>query len=249
VKVDRRQLLVGAACSALAGAVRGRGVSPSLVEPDVSGTEGWHPLTRSLLERARRTGQGRSAPDRAKVERTIRQLADASGWTKPLVIKWMDTPADAFDHLSRFGLDALLDMGTASFWRRAQPSASPDEERFERAFEARMTANELLGVEEHYRILMAPKLLAKSKAMSANSSDEEVFRVRAVSSQIGWLETSLAEAAAQGISNVEALLGIGESEHSVAIDNQMKVFESYEHGLTATWETPDALICVPRIQI
>jgi hypothetical protein len=31
-----------------------------------------------------------------------------------------------------------------------------------------MTANELLGVDEHDRILMSPKLLAKSRAMSAN---------------------------------------------------------------------------------
>ena len=245
--IDRRRILVGAVCTALTGAVGGRGVSPSLVEPDVSGTEGWHPLTRSLLERARRIGQGRYAPDRAMVERTIRQFADASGWTKPLVIKWTATPTDAFDHLSRFDLDALLDMGTASFWRRDLPPVSPDEETFERVFEVRMIANELLGVDEHDRTLMAPKLRAKSRAMAANLSDEEVFRVRAVSSQIGWLETSIADTAAQAVSNVEALLGMGESECSVAIDNQLKVFRSYEHGLMATWETPDVLICVIQV--
>jgi hypothetical protein len=102
----------------------------------------------------------------------------------------MDTPTDAFDHLSRFGLDALLGMGTARFWRRAQPPASDHVEAFDRAFEVRMIANELLGVDDHDRILMAPKLRAKSQAKSANKSDEEVFRVRAISSQIGWLETS-----------------------------------------------------------
>ena len=146
--IDRRQLLVGTVCSALTGAVGGRGVGPSLVEPDVSGVQGWHPLTRSLLERAQRIGRGRCAPDRAMVERTIRQFADASGCAEPPVIKWMDTPTDAFDHLSRFGLDALLDMGTTSFWRRSQPPASRDEETFDRAFEVRMMANELLGVDE-----------------------------------------------------------------------------------------------------
>jgi hypothetical protein len=249
VDIDRRKLLVGTACSALTGAIGGRGVRPSLVDPEVSGADEWHPLTRSLLDRARRIGRDSSAPDRARVERAVRRFADLSGNTNALVIKWMDTPADAFDHLSRFGLDALLDMGSASFWRRAQPPAAPDEETFERAFEARMTANELLGVDKHGRLLMAPKLRAKSHAVSADASDGEIFRVRAVSSQIGWLETSMADVAAQTISNVEALLCLGDSERSVAIDNQMKVFDSYEQGLMATWETPDALICVPRIQI
>jgi hypothetical protein len=249
VKIDRRQLLVGTVCSALTGAVGGRGLSPSLVEPDVSGTDGWHPLTRSLLERAQRIGRGRCARDRAMAGRAIRRFADASGWTKPLVIKWMDTPTDAFDHLSRFGLDALLDMGSASFWRRSPLPTSHDEETFDRAFEVRMMANELLGVEQHDRTLMAPKLLAKSQARSANGSDEEIFRVRAVSAQIGWLETSMPDVAAEAVSNIELLLSAGASEGSVAIDHKFKIFESYEHGLLATWETTDALICVPRIQI
>jgi hypothetical protein len=247
VKIDRRQLLVGTVCSALTGAVGGRGVSPSLVDPDVSGTEEWHPLTRSLFQRAQRIGRGHSAPDREMAERTIWQFADASGWTKPLVIKWMDTPTDAHHHLSRFGLDALLDMGSASFWRRTQPPASHDEEAFERAFEVRMMASELLGVDEHDRTLMAPKLLAKSQAMSANSSNEAIFRVRAASAQIGWIETSMAEVAAQAVANVELLLSTGASEGSVAIDHQLKVFEVYGYGLMATWETPDALICVFKV--
>jgi hypothetical protein len=56
----------------------------------------------------------------------------------------------------------------------------------------------------------------------------------------------MAEAAAQAVSKLELLLSAGMSECSVAIVNQFRVFESYEHGLLATWETPDALICVPR---
>ena len=56
----------------------------------------------------------------------------------------------------------------------------------------------------------------------------------------------MAEAAAQAVSNVELLLSTGASEDSVAIDNQLKVFESHERGLLATWETPAELICVPR---
>jgi hypothetical protein len=241
--IDRRRVLVGAAWSALTTAVGGSDFRPALTEPSDFGPDE-HPLTRSLLERARR--RGRVAPDRSMAEQTIRQFADSSGWTRPLVIKWMATPSHAHDHLSRLGLDALLDMGTTGFWRRAQPRASHDDDR---AFEVRMLANSLLGVDDHDRMLMAPKLLAKSQASSTNLSDEALFRVRAVSAQIGWLETSIAEAAAQAVANVEALLCMGESEGSVAIDKQLKVFEAYEHGLVATWETPDALICVPKCRI
>jgi hypothetical protein len=109
----------------------------------------------------------------------------------------MDTPADAFHHLSRLGLDALLDMGTARFWPRAQPPISRDVGQFDSAFEVPMMANELLGVEEQDQMLMAPKLRAKFGAVSASSSGEEVFRVRAISSLIGWIETSMADVAAQ----------------------------------------------------
>lgn len=244
--IDRRQVLIGAVGVALAGSFGGVVADPTPLLPDIQNPGRWHPLTRSLLERARRTNFRRMAPDRTVVERTIRRFAGASGSIKPLVIKWMDTPADAFDHLSRSGLDALLDMGTTGFWRRFQPLASCDVETFDRAFEARMVANELLGVDKHDRLLMAPKLRAKAQAISAALSDKAVFRVRAVSSQIGWLETSMADAAAQAVSNVELLLSAGTPEGSVAIDHHLKVFESYECGLLATWETPDALICVPK---
>jgi hypothetical protein len=91
----------------------------------------------------------------------------------------------------------------------------------------------ILGVEEYDRMLMAPKLLAKSRAMSANRSDEEIFKIRAVSAQIGWLETSMSEAAAHVISNVELLLNSGASKGSVAIDNQLMTCEAHEHGLLA----------------
>jgi hypothetical protein len=39
---------------------------------------------------------------------------------------------------------------------------------------------------------------------------------------------------------------MGESEQSLSIDNQLMIFEACERGLIAKWETPDALICVPR---
>jgi hypothetical protein len=244
--IDRRQAVIGSAGVALAGvfgvvptdlAVRPRGI--------LDGAE-WHPLTRSLLERARRIGRYRAASDKAMIERAIWQFAESSGRVGRPVIKWMDTPSDAFDHLSRFGLDALLDMGTTSFWRRAQPPVFHDAETFDRALEVRMVANELLGVDEQDRLLMAPKSRAKSAVMSASTSDDEVFLVRAISSQIGWLETSMTDAAAEAVFNIELLVRAGESEASVAIDSQLKVFESYERGLLATWETPAEIICIHR---
>jgi hypothetical protein len=245
--IDRRQVLIGAGGMALAGSFGGALAGPNPLPPDIPDAGRLHPLTQSLLERARRTNLRRMAPDRTMVERTIRKIADASGYAEPLIIKWMDTPTDAFDHLRRLGLDALLDMGTTRFCRRLRPPVSSDMETFDRCFEVRVVANELLGVDEHDRLLMAPKLHAKTQVISANASDHEVFRVRAVSSQIGWLETSMADVAAQAVSNVEMLLSAGASESSVAIDHQLKIFESYERGLLATWETPAELICVQRI--
>jgi hypothetical protein len=59
----------------------------------------------------------------------------------------------------------------------------------------------------------------------------------------------MADAAAEAVFNVEALLSTGASEGSVAIGNQLKVFECLEHGLLATWETAGVLICAPRYQI
>jgi hypothetical protein len=193
--IDRRKLLIGTAFAALGSL--GVGASSNSLPPDIPGSGQWHPLTRSLLERSRRANRCCDAPDKAMVERTIRQFAQASGSAKPPVIKWMDTPTDAFDHLSRFGLGALLDMGTTRFWRPSPPLISRDVD----ALEVRMLADELLGVDEQDRFLMAPKLRAKSEAMSATASDAEVFRVRAASSQIGWLEISMADAAAEAVSN------------------------------------------------
>jgi hypothetical protein len=239
--IDRRRLLTTATCALLTGVARPAWPHPA--DPDVPAGR-WHPLTRSLLDRARCAGTRRETSDMRAIERVIGRLAESKGRDRPLVIKWMDTPTGAFDHLRRTGLDALLDMGTTSFWRRSQPPASRDAAPFYRAFEVRMLANELLGVQDHDAALMAPKLLAKSRAMSANEAAKEIFHVRAVSSQIGWLETSMADAAAQAVSNVELLLSSGTPESSAAIDNQVRIFEVCELGLLATWETPDALICV-----
>jgi hypothetical protein len=48
----------------------------------------------------------------------------------------------------------------------------------------------------------------------------------------------------RAVSDIELLLSAGASESSVEIDNQLRIFVSYERGFLATWETTDALICV-----
>jgi hypothetical protein len=93
---------------------------------------------------------------------------------------------------------------------------------------------------------MAPKLAARFDATHRGAPAQEVFGIRAVLSQIGWLETSLAAAAAQAICDVELALHCGVPEDSGGIDHQLRVFEAHEVGLLATWETPIALVCVSR---
>ena len=102
----------------------------------------------------------------------------------------------------------------------------------------------LVRSEEHDKALMAPKLLSKARVMAENASAEAVFKVRAVAAQIGWLETCIPVVAAQAVTDIELFLSSGFSEET--IHHQLRVFEAYELGLLATWETPDAIICVPR---
>jgi hypothetical protein len=243
--IDRRQLLIGATGLAL---TRFCGAFPVPLDVQPPSTD-WmelHPLSRSLLERARRIGRSRIPADRALIERKILQLADSAVHAERPVIKWMDTSSDAFEYLSRFGLDALLEMGTKKFWRRSLRPEAPDAVSLDRALEVRVLASELLEVGKQDRLLTAPKLRAKLEAKTGDESNGGVFRVRAASAQVGWLETSLADVAAEAISNVELLLVTGVSEASAPVHHQLKVFEAFECGLLATWETPSALICVPR---
>jgi hypothetical protein len=247
MSLDRRQILVGAI--ALAGTIGISGSVGNPAPPDLPITHRlWHPLTRELLDRARRVEIGHREPDRLAIEENIRDFAERTGYASQPVIKWMADPADAFDHLSGLGLDELLRAGTASFCRAPQTPVPCDEAAFERWFEVRRVANGIMNVEARDRALMAPKLLAKSRTASCGASQTEIFHARAVSAQIGWLETSMADAAAQAVSNIELLLSASEAGCSVAIDNQLLVFELYEYGLLTTWEKPEALVCIPRSQ-
>jgi hypothetical protein len=53
MEIGRRELLAGAVTLSLARLAPSLGVSPSADEMPVSTDHRWHPLTRSLLDRAR----------------------------------------------------------------------------------------------------------------------------------------------------------------------------------------------------
>ena len=103
-----------------------------------------------------------------------------------------------------------------------------------------------MNVEEHGRGLLPPKLSYKAQAIASQSFPESVLQARAVAAEIGWIETSLPGAAADAIRAVEHLLSAGHAEGSMEICHQLRAFEAFEHGLLATWETPDALVCGQR---
>jgi hypothetical protein len=198
--IDRRRLL-----SATAGMILTGLVGPAEASH-------WHPLTRSLLDRARRAGSAPEPADTARIERVILDLADASGRAYRPVIKWLPDPFAAHDHLSEYGLDELLQMGTAEIWRRRAPWATFDDRSLDSSFILRGVIADIVGVEGHDRALMAPKLHAKSRAIAENASAELVFQVRAIAAQIGWLETCLPVAAAQAVADIELLLSAGFAE-------------------------------------
>lgn len=67
----------------------------------------------------------------------------------------MPNATAAFDHLSRYGLDELLQMETASLWRGARSPTVMDGDAYERSFDLRPLAADILGVEEHDRMLIS----------------------------------------------------------------------------------------------
>ena len=211
---------------------------------EISSATSWHPFTQSLLDRARRANKIDGRANTASIERLIRDVVRAQGRAKPPVIKWLADPFEAYAHLSRLGLDELLQMNNAQLWRRAGPKTDLDEDRLN----SHLVLGGMIvipsGPSDHDRLLMAPKLLSKARVMAENASAEAVFEVRAVAAQIGWLETCMPVVAAQAVTDVELLLSSGAPKEP--IHHQLRVFEAYELGLLATWETPDAVICVPR---
>jgi hypothetical protein len=244
--IDRRRLLKAATCLALtrlAGPLDA-GISPEADQIPVA--QSWHPLTRSLVHRAQNARSSGKRANTSQVDRIIRETAVAQGCAKSPVIKWLADPSCAFDHLSGYGLDALLKMSTASLWRRAGPPPPSDDRSLDLSRFLGGVIADIVGAEDHDRALMAPKLLAKRRAIAENVPAEAIFEIRAVAAQIGWLETCMPIAAVQAVANVELFLSSGVSEHDESVSHQLRVFEAYERGLLATWETPTAIICVPR---
>jgi hypothetical protein len=237
MKIRRRELLAGVATLSLA--TLAGSLNSDHADGAVTSNRPWHPLTRSLLDRAARAGR---RVDRPRLERIVREVAGERG--RP-VIKWLPDPKRAFEHLRRYPLDELAQMPTAQFWPFPSPvlAASDDEE--ERSVELYLHATQVLGVEEHGRALMAPKLSYKEEAIATRSCPESILEARAVASEIGWIETTLPAVAARAIRSVEDLLSAGHAEGSMEIYHQLMVFEAFEHGLLATWETPEELICLP----
>jgi hypothetical protein len=239
MEIGRRGLLVGVASLSLPKLSWPLGATPPVEERPIPTHQGWHPLTRSLLDRAGRAGH---QVDRFLVERAIHEVAKARPKHRPLIINWLETPTEAFEHLSRYGRDELLRMRAASFWRGTRPFAATDSER---SFDLYNHARDVLRVDEHDLALMAPKLTAKCRVAEARYPPQAVWKTRTVAAQIGWLETSLPAATVDAICAIADLLSAGHTESSQAIYHQLMVFEAYENGLLATWETRDELVCVP----
>lgn len=243
MEIDRRTLLASAVGLFLTGTLR----STSYAEVCFPDAHGWHPLTDELLSRARRANSADGRSNITSIERLIHDVAQAQGCTKSPVIKWLADPSCAFDRLNRYSLDELLRMGTASLWTSAGPSAHFDDRSLDLSLVLGEVVADMVGAAEHDRALMAPKLLSKRRATAGSASAEAIFRVRAVAAQIGWLETCMPVTAAQAVTNIELFLSSGVSEDDEPIHHQLRVFEAYELGLLATWETPGAVICVPRL--
>jgi hypothetical protein len=239
MEIHRRELLK-AGCLGLTGLA----LLPRIASSAVVDLSNFQPMTKLLLERAQRAGACTGPVDVGRIEGLVRKEALAQGWLKPPIIKWLTEPSDAFDFLSQFGLHQLLQMDTTRLWRRAGPAMDIDEDRLDSAAVLGSRIACLLRSEEHDHALMAPKLFSKARAMAENASADTVFKVRSVAAQIGWLETCIPVVAAQAVTDIELLLSSGAPAES--IHHQLRVFEAYELGLLATWETPDAIICVPR---
>ena len=118
-----------------------------------------------------------------------------------------------------------------------------DEEILDRWCAIRRLANDVLRPDEHDRALMAPKLVAKQ---NPSANPDAAFEARVFAAQIGWLETSIPDATVEALCRVEVLLFQGLPEASEPVHHQLEIIEAYQHGLLATWETPDEMVCVPR---
>lgn len=244
--LQRREFLKIGAGSAVMALIGSSGSARSPEKGEIGPEPGWHPLTWSLIRRAEASFSPRSI-DTSQVERVIAETSAAQGSVKAPVIKWLPDPSSAYAHLSGYGLDELLKMGSATLWSgRALPWRGDDRSLNNTRCVRLEVVWDIVGVEEHDQALMAPKLLAKSAAMAGGMSAQGVFEVRAIAAQIGWLETSLPVAACNAVDEIDFLLSSGMSEDDELVRHHLKAFGAYELGLLATWETHEGIVCVPR---
>ena len=183
---------------------------------------------------------------RTRVERIAHEVAEEHG--RP-VIKWMDTPARAFRHLCRYPLNELAQMPIARFWPAPQLGPVQEYAELERSLDLYVLANRLLGVEDHCGELLGARLDFRARLTGASPVPAAVFKARVLAAEIGWIETSLPAVAARAIRAVEDLLSAGYAESSMEICHQLRVFEAFERGLLATWETPKELVCLSARQV
>jgi hypothetical protein len=73
MQIDRRRLLTTATCAVLTGVACAPVARP--VEPNGPAVGRFHPLTHSLLDRARRAGMGLGTEETRSIERIIHELA------------------------------------------------------------------------------------------------------------------------------------------------------------------------------
>jgi hypothetical protein len=245
--IQRREFLkigVGSAVAALAGS---SGTQALAIRTESCA---WHPLTWSLIRRAQAACSRPPNIDTPQIEQLIAETSAAQGSAKPPVIKWLPDPFSAYAHLNDYGLEKLLKMGSATLWSRAALPQRVDDGSLEITRCVRLEVVwDIIGAEEHDRVLMAPELLAKSATVARGLSAEEAFKVRAIAAQIGWLETSLPAAAALAVDAIDFLVTSGIPEDDELVKHNLRIFRAYELGLLATWETPAAFICIPRADL
>lgn len=158
------------------------------------------------------------------------------------VIKWVNCIQSALEYLSQCCVDELSQMTIARLWPTLPRFPDQDSDTIERSVKLSALVDRRLVADEHVGKLLEDKLHLEIAATTDPYAD---FDARMLASEIGWLETALSAVAARAVRAVEALLDIGYTERSEQIHHQLLVFEAFERGLLATWETPKQLLCLP----
>ena len=245
--LDRRRILLNATAAILALPISSRSAisaTTALEHFQEAPRRRWHSKVQAILDQAR-NATGSQMVERGLIEDTIKRRTKATSY-KIAPLKWLETPADAHAYLSRQGLEVLLKADVTQFWRFDGSGLLQNGFDYpESAHDAQSEAEDIFRVDEREANVSAPKRNAKARALASNISTQDVFRTRAISSQIGWLETVIARAAAHSIYQMELLLSLGVSEDDDEINRLLTVLEVRERGLLATWETAEELVCVP----